>query len=463
SFETPKGDIFYSQKDISNFITPEKVNIKCGSFNRTFELINNTYKYSFARPINPTIAECTFIFGNNALDKFNDKISIIHTCTALDIISDTLINMLNGFNIEEKYIGTDLGIFLTFIDSQINYIKKSSDSLATISTPADVAFLNNKIRVVEGRRNSVALSYSETHTNKIAITDLYALDLASKFCDYYEKWLHLSNSSKHLYSGEIVLMSCFKRTKPDLESFLNTISEQAKNTFLNYMYQRLLNDAKKAYKDNNVNTSLILIDNYEYISKLASNHYANDFHKLKIECLETLRDSYLKLSELFGQNENYITSRNYYNQANIIQNDLMVLKNKSQDYSNYFTENNESTNETSNNNTIISTQEIISESNTDNTINDTNSDELIEKEEIPTIIEDNEIETITEVAISSNCSDYNKKLKVLIDKIDDFTIFTIENLYNRYSNEYPDCAELSLEEWIKSLGREDLLPKKRRK
>ncbi|MDR2084698.1 MAG: hypothetical protein LBP67_06865 [Bacteroidales bacterium] len=464
SFELPKGDVFYSEYDISDFLLPEKINIKCGSLNRIISIEKTKMNYSFERPTTPGIAECTFIFSNEILNNFNSKINTIRTCTALTIVSDSLISILNRFSSEEKYIGSDAGIFLTFIDSQLDYIKKNADSISKISNIIDTQTLYNKIRIIEARRNSVALSYTNENTGRLALGDRYATDLANNFCNYYDKWLYMSNSSKHLYSGEIAYMSSFKRTKPDLDGFLKTISESAQNAFLNYMYLRLLNDATTAYENNNINISLILIDNYEYISEISQNSYTDSFHKLKTDCLSTLRDSYLKLAEMFEQNGNYSISKNYNDQAKAIQNNLMAHGESFKDSPEHIIEHKEvpDTNyvtiSTVNTNTI--------EEDDSNYIVEVEEDEKIEfKEDKEVVIEDiaETTEIIKEEEIShNNCSLYIRKLKVLDEKIDSFTIFTVENLFNRYSNEHPECIKLSFNEWIESIGREDLLSKKKK-
>ena len=519
TFNNPVGDIFYSGYDISRFLLPEKVKIKCGSLSKTINIDKSIRRYSFAKPVNQSIAECYFFYSDDVLKAFNDEIGTIRTYAALSIVADTLISMLNRFSVDEKYLDTDVGVFLTFANSQIDYIAKCTDSIGKKSEIIDTKTLSSKLRLVEARKNSVALSASNESTGKLALINTMAKTLADNFCTYYNKLLQMANSARHIYASEIAHAGNFKRSKPDLQAFTNTLSEAAQEAFLNQICSRLLTDARNAHNNNNINISLILIDNYEYVSEFFSNSYSNDFHSLKVECLETLRDSYLKLADKFYKSDNYSVYDNYRKQANDIQSELLAatqvknipriekpLPEETLASSNTQTiaENNVMADSRIEEKIDVQIDEKIDEridEKTDTQIdkrNDKKTNEKADKKikiaksndavnnappietKIETKIEDTppintpvvvekptvvDVPTVVESISNPECASYDKKIKVLSDKIDSFTMFTIENLYNRYTVEHPECAKLSLAEWIKSIGREDLLPsaKKKRK
>ena len=490
----PIGSVEYSGNNISTYLIPEKVHIRCGSMNVDLPLTASKTCYSFPKPDWLGVAECHFIYSDSDLDTFNEKVNAIRKGTALEIIADSLISIINSYNAFEAYRSADVLMFLTIIDSQIGYLDNSMYSIAVNHEDIDIRSLSEKMRLLKSRRNSVFMTYPISTAASIDLNDILSTNLGIHFCNFYDKWCYMSDASKHLYAGEIAYMSNFNKTQPKIENFISKLSPSSAKIFLNNVYQRLLNGAEKAFKNNSIDIALTLIDNYEYISHIYANSNSAPFYSLKLQCYQAMFTSYEKLADLFDKNNHDAISRSYSDKAADIlkQIDILEASPYPPDASTTTIDNSigilavdNPKVATSTNSTIVRPAVV-----TPKPVAVTPKPAVEQKEEKPTKVEPQLEEEPVVVAVvtptpeakkpqaaveeeetskvvvnklddssaNSRCKEYFKKMNILADNISSYSIFTLQNLVNRYNSEYSDCETLSLEDWLTSIGHPEMIP-----
>lgn len=462
----PVGSIYYSGFDIAEYLMPSYAVINCGNFNETVFIKDNIATHSFERPRNVDMAKCKFIYTKKDLDDFNQAVYLIQQQNAIAVIADTLIYRINDFIAKNHQNNIDNAIFKIFTTSQVDFLNSSFANIRKEIDFDESSKIAEKLHTLQARANVLNFSGEMTNSNCNVKT------LSEKFLDNYLKWEETSNSCNYLYSNMIMMMGSFDETEPDILSIQYLFDENQAKLFVQSLDDKLFAAAQTAFDNNNIILAVSLSNNLKYLEREFKYKSDNNVNGLLIMCYQNMSQTYKNFARSAKLNGHYELADEYEAKAAAAYIETMNVEEK-----------NLVTNDTVSNQIAINVDEYVQ--NFDNQFVVEEVEKVANQNKVIDIVEDiAETDTIKsavgtttssveasntdkpeDVAATNidNCDKYTHNLKVLEANIDKYTLFTVENLFNKYNREYSDCNDMDFEQWIDAIGRKDLLPKKSKK